>query len=690
MADTHGIYKPIQLPLETRVLTLSPGEHDDPLIGSLSTLAILSPSEPYEALSYCWNSSVVVISKKYDPDFKISAALYGTDENGNRVESSEKIAFKDMLNHPHYESFYIRMGGQLPDGVLLLDTTPVIIGGELDRALRRLRDTECSLRIWVDALCINQTDISERNEHVKVMSQIYANASHVRLWLGETIGLETELQHTLGTVQTVLEDVLLKDGLFDSGASLRDIQRKFVNSPDAVRIEWGRIAELVDRAWFSRTWVIQEIANARDVTIHIGPVQLPWEYLADTLCLLRTYRLDYPMANSKGLKAIVTMRELRTELVKERLPHTKQDFLRLLEELRGFKSTIPSDKLYGVVGMTAYKAKLAIDYSKPPEQVFTDFAINQLQTGSLDILTHCVDVPTAPQTLPLPSWVPDWTRPGWVEPLRIRGLAANACGTTKPSFHLNRANNTLSIKGRLLDRITALEPARQIPPPPESTGIPVGATQDETLQNMNPAHRHAHRVAQYRQESVQVYTNILHLAFPAGTPPDLRRSHPAIYDRLWRTVMCNRTRDNAVPDPAVGARGFGVHLNVMMSDSSSDVVREMVAAHIAEEGGEGVEVDADAYEQGLREAYQVVLGANSKFCHNRRFCRSERGRLGWVVEGVREGDVVGVFHGGQYPFVLREVEGGWSIVGDCYLDGFMDGEGMEEEFGDCEREFVIV
>jgi hypothetical protein len=46
--------------------------------------------------------------------------------------------------------------------------------------------------IWIDAICINKSDIGERNQQVKMMSSIYKRASYVRIWLGEEIGVEWE------------------------------------------------------------------------------------------------------------------------------------------------------------------------------------------------------------------------------------------------------------------------------------------------------------------------------------------------------------------------------------------------------------------------------------------------------------------------------------------------------------------
>ena len=66
------------------------------------------------------------------------------------------------------------------------------IGRELYSALKQLRkvNEEGELGIWVDALCIDQNDMAERNEHVKMMGEIYANSDSVRVWLGEEVDVE--------------------------------------------------------------------------------------------------------------------------------------------------------------------------------------------------------------------------------------------------------------------------------------------------------------------------------------------------------------------------------------------------------------------------------------------------------------------------------------------------------------------
>lgn len=55
----------------------------------------------------------------------------------------------------------------------------------LQAAVRHLRFPDCVRKLWIDALCINQSDVAERSKQVSQMSQIYSPADMVIIWLGE-------------------------------------------------------------------------------------------------------------------------------------------------------------------------------------------------------------------------------------------------------------------------------------------------------------------------------------------------------------------------------------------------------------------------------------------------------------------------------------------------------------------------
>lgn len=66
---------------------------------------------------------------------------------------------------------------------------PIMINGKIVQVTRNLKDalrnfSTTPALVWADALCINQQDISERNQQVNMMSKIYRKAANVTVWLG--------------------------------------------------------------------------------------------------------------------------------------------------------------------------------------------------------------------------------------------------------------------------------------------------------------------------------------------------------------------------------------------------------------------------------------------------------------------------------------------------------------------------
>ena len=53
----------------------------------------------------------------------------------------------------------------------------------LEQALRHVRHLDEVRRLWVDAVCINQQDLNERNRQVWSMDEVYRRAERVALWL---------------------------------------------------------------------------------------------------------------------------------------------------------------------------------------------------------------------------------------------------------------------------------------------------------------------------------------------------------------------------------------------------------------------------------------------------------------------------------------------------------------------------
>ena len=61
----------------------------------------------------------------------------------------------------------------------------------------------------------------------------------------------------------------------------------------------------------------------------------------------------------------------------------------------------------------------------------------------------------------------------------------------------------------------------------------------------------------------------------------------------------------------------------------------------------------------------------------RRLVTTSTGYLGLAPAELLEGDIIAVLYGCNFPVVLRPCEDKFYFIGECYVDGVMDGELME-------------
>src|SRR5882757_4635082 len=92
----------------------------------------------------------------------------------------------------------------------------------LGNALRYLRLRDKARVLWVDAICINQADPTERGHQVAQMGVIYSQATTVRVWLGLPDELSLKAFRFLenpGTIRRMKEGIIELDG-WEAVASL--------------------------------------------------------------------------------------------------------------------------------------------------------------------------------------------------------------------------------------------------------------------------------------------------------------------------------------------------------------------------------------------------------------------------------------------------------------------------------------
>lgn len=93
-----------------------------------------------------------------------------------------------LHNNPQYEALSYVWGSAKVKRYIQLNAQPHATTMNLESALRHLRHVHQEMVLWVDALCINQTDTDERTHQVKLMGGIYKNCRNVVVYLGDELG----------------------------------------------------------------------------------------------------------------------------------------------------------------------------------------------------------------------------------------------------------------------------------------------------------------------------------------------------------------------------------------------------------------------------------------------------------------------------------------------------------------------
>ena len=162
-----------------------------------------------------------------------------------------------------YEALSWSWGSEPPEYQILVrkgeGRTRLKASATLVWALKYLRRPDRDRTLWIDAICINQQSVDEKNHQVQMMSQIYSFASNVCIWLG----LDDVESHM---AITFIKDEILQLQHFDKLCEDEANSRK-----------WQSLLLLMQRPWFFRRWVVQEIALAKDAMIYCGPDTISWK-----------------------------------------------------------------------------------------------------------------------------------------------------------------------------------------------------------------------------------------------------------------------------------------------------------------------------------------------------------------------------------------------------------------------------
>jgi hypothetical protein len=287
------------------------------------------------------------------------------------------------------------------------------VGKNLYAALRYLRSSG-SRTVWTDAICLDQESDAEKVKQIRQMGKIYSQASKVVIWLGPAY-LNSDL--AIEMVRNLAEVV--------HRAEFRQMFRLSVEQEAPLAVQWTlAIYALLHRAYWGRSWIVQEVALARGgVQVTCGTKTIDWETMTEFLSFLQLEgdaisRLLYKAGHGLGyygqnLPPNFKWNDYAMRLSKacKRIhDYGRTNLLDILAKTRHTRAGKEVDLIYSKLGLSTDGEFLVpeISYETPIQELCVELVQNSiLYSDSLDILSH--SALQHPSWKPrFPSWMPDW------------------------------------------------------------------------------------------------------------------------------------------------------------------------------------------------------------------------------------------------------------------------------------------
>lgn len=425
---SHGsipyVYSDLESHHHIRLITLHPGELSDNIKISISQVRLL----PRDNNAIRIRDRLQELQKTMPPDWTVYETL---DKRLFFYYEDAQEAWKLIWHHPdpgfdltpykmpianseppHYEALSYTWGSGTSKDVAYVATDQPIsgttssglvtilqIGQNLADALRHLRLKDAARTLWVDAVCINQTDEAEKNIQVKRMSTIYECAAEVVVWLGLASPDSSLAMTALGFIASQVV-ITLDAWIFTAPEAVEPdwcYSRHVLPYDDKT---WKAINSLLHRDWFGRVWIVQEIQLARKAVVQCGLDDLSWSGFRDAVVLLW---------NKTSLSHHISRPRLSFI---ERLgdPVGPSSPIYVTFHRTGARGCFDKrDLIYGVLGLfpEAFREKITPQYSLPVGDVYMDFVRTHIvHVERLELLQNCQ---LQGRTIDTPSWVPDYS-----------------------------------------------------------------------------------------------------------------------------------------------------------------------------------------------------------------------------------------------------------------------------------------
>ena len=519
----------------------------------------------------------------------------------------------------------------------LVDSFPIIVKPgrclQITRsaflALGQLRYRARPLPIWIDQLCIDQYDLSERKHQVSIMDRIYAQASETHVWLGDSDDSTDTAFEFIDRVSRAKVDLkTISEAYYEAGRAKvlsrlaqHDLLREL---PDADDAGFLALLKLFESPWFTRLWTFQEIFVSSYVTFLAGRHHCSLHELlkAMYLCSLQ----DTP----DGITSLHFLFLARGFYQN----HIRKELIELLNATAPtYSCTDPRDKIYALLNIQSQHRPILVDvdYSLPVRDVYMFFAkgiASQMQSLRIFELRREAK---ASNLLDFPSWAPDLSLGITAAPLEAATeLKFSASDGRKYIPHSGGKATEMVVVGKLLDQVHGIV----------DHAFVYQSTDLHEYLGLNILFPHL--------------TDYLANRMPREDSEDSRRTHVELV--LMRTV----TADGLIPHG--------------QSSTAEELVRlaKWLLTQTLSPSSDNQQAVAPK-DSDILSALQL----QSAICICRRLLVLDKHLVALGPQNAQAGDCVCILHGSSVPHLLRPLgNDSYKLIGQCYVDGVMYGEAV--------------
>lgn len=514
--------------------------------------------------------------------------------------------------------------------------------------------------LFIDQVSIDHSNVSERNYQAKIAGDITRRASRMLV----------SLRFSPLSVRALIPLIDIAWQYESNRKSVVHLQWALAPVFDFGRQDsslhaanWRSVVELLSHPWFTRSWVFQEVVLSQSVAFVFEKRLIPFDALVHLA--LATSRLETDsdvipaggVTMQPGFYKLYSMVQHRSDLMFGKPP----DFWQLLSDSapHGHCSD-DRDSLYALLGfLNDDTIDIQPNYRIARHDVFIDAAKCFIESQmKLDILTYVPRSARNESSLEgVPSWVPDWRKPGEVMPFTPMSRTSPFKASEGRPHYVPMHPKTFRPMRLQMNRLTV-------------KGKVIGTVADA---KMEPFSDSGQWMSRELHEFLRLDSIISYLDHtPYSAPDDSQYSR----ERVLKVQVADGALLYDTPEFSKG---------VYLSDQE---LGELALAYRHFDSPDPF--DSSKFQLASYARNVHTLRSLSRIALGRRLFLCEDGRLGLAHHSIEAGDLICVLHGAKTPIVLKlRSDGRYETRGQCYFEDAMYGEAVEweEDAGD---EFVLI